>query len=92
MIRFSIQLIRNILRQSHISIDVILRSSGAFRVQSVVYNASQPFLTCLYDISYSQFILSSMYSPKCDVFQRPLRDSSIIDHYFSIGRIIFRYY
>ena len=31
---FSIQLIRNILRQSHISIDVILRSPRAFRVQA----------------------------------------------------------
>ena len=31
---FSIQLIRNILRQSHISIDVILRSSRSFRVQA----------------------------------------------------------
>ena len=33
-VRFSIQLIRNILRQSHISIDVILRSSRIFRVQA----------------------------------------------------------
>ena len=33
-VRFSIQLIRNILRQNHISIDVILRSSHTVRVHA----------------------------------------------------------